>query len=133
VESIDKKYRKVRKFLATLTQVNKEFIGQEQIAEDYYSPFRESYQLETVVSDIWNRVVEFVVEKERSAKCPNVTTNPGEIKDKLIKKYGVLGFSSTFIKKYIKIHYINKADKLSYQEILDEAQKMLPTIEQGLG
>lgn len=128
MESVDKKYRKVRKFVNTLDEINKEFIEEEAVGEDYHSPFHESYQLERVVSDIWDKVVEFVVEKERSAKCPNISINPGEIKDKLIKKYGVLGFSSTFISNYIKTHYINKSDKLSYEEILREARKTLPVI-----
>jgi len=128
MESIDKKYRKVRGFLDTLNKINKEFMEEETIPEDYYSPFHESYQLERVVSEIWDKLVEFVVEKERSAKCPNIKINPGEIKDRLIKKYGVLGFSSTFISNYIKTHYINKSDKLSYEEIFREARKTLPII-----
>ena len=128
MERIDKKYRKVRKFVNTLDEINKEFIEEEAVGEDYYSPFHESYQLERVVSEIWDKLVEFVVEKERSAKCPNIKINPGEIKDRLIKKYGVLGFSSIFISNYIKTHYLKKSDKLSYEEILREARKTLPVI-----
>jgi len=128
MERIDKKYRKVRKFVNTLNKINKEFIEEEAIGEDYYSPFHESYQLERVVSEIWDKLVEFVVEKERSAKCPNIKINPGEIKDRLIKKYGVLGFSSIFISNYIKTHYLKKSDKLSYEEILQKARKTLPVI-----
>jgi len=129
MESIDKKYRKVRKFVNTLDEINKEFIEEEAIGEDYYSPFHENYQLERVVSEIWDKLVDFVVEKERSAKCPNIRSiNIREIKDRLIKKYGVLGFSSTFISNYIKNHYLKKLDKLSYEEILREARKTLPVI-----
>jgi len=128
MESIDKKYRKVRAFLDILNKINKEFIEEEAVGEDYYSPFHESYQLERVVSEIWDKSVEFVVEKERSANCPNISVNLGKIKDKLIKKYGVLGFSSIFIKNYIKTHYLKKSDKLSYEEILQEARKTLPVI-----
>ena len=128
MNSIGKKYRKVRAFLDTLKEINREFIEEERIKEEYSSPFHESYQLERLIKEIRDRLVDFTVEKEHSANCQNITINVSEIREKLNKKYGQLGFSSTFIVNYIKTHYLKKSDKLSYEEIFREARKMLPVI-----
>ena len=128
MESIDKKYRKVKGFLETLKEINKQFIEEEEIEEDYYSPFHESYQLERLIQEMRDKLIDFAVKKECRTYCPNITINVAEVTEKVNKKYGALGFSSTFISNYIKTHYINKSCKLSYEEILREARKTLPVI-----
>jgi len=128
MESIDKKYRKVKSFLDVLHEVNREFIEEEGIEEDYYSPFHKEYDLEAMIKEMRDKLIEFTVNKEGRANCPNITINAGKITERVSKKYGQLGFSSIFIKNYIKIHYLNKSDKMSYEEILQEARKMLPVI-----
>ena len=128
MNSIDKKYRKVKGFLGVLDQINREFIEKEAVEEDYYSPFHKEYELEAMIKDIRDKLVEFTVNKEGRANCPNITINVGKITERVNKKYGQLGFSSTFISNYIKTHYINKSDKLSYEEILQKARKTLPVI-----
>ena len=128
MKSIDKKYRKVKGFLKILHEINREFIEEEGIEEDYYSPFHKDYELEAIIKKIRDELIEFTIKKEGRANCPNVTINVAKTMERVRKKYGQLGFSSVFIKNYIKTHYINKSDKLSYKEILQEARKMLPVI-----
>jgi len=128
MERIDKKYRKVKGFLKVLHEVNREFIEEEGIEEDYYSPFHKEYDLEAMIKEMRDKLIEFTVNKEGRANCPNITINAGKITERVSKKYGQLGFSSIFIKNYIKIHYLNKSDKMSYEEVLREARKMLPVI-----
>jgi len=128
MESIDKKYRKVKGFLETLKEINKQFVEEEGIEEDYYSPFHKDYELEAIIKKTRDELIEFAVKKEHQTYCPNITINVAEITEKVNKKYGALEFSSTFIKNYIRTHYLKKSDKLSYEEILQEARKMLPTI-----
>jgi len=128
MESIDKKYRKVKGFLGVLHKINREFIEGEGIEEDYYSPFHKEYELEAIVKEIRDKLAEFTVNKEGRANCPNVTINVAKIMERVSKKYGQLGFSSILIKNYIKTHYLKKSDKLSYEEILQEARKTLPVI-----
>ncbi len=128
MESIDKKYRKVKGFLKVLHKVNREFIEEEAVEEDYYNPFHKDYELEAMIKEIRDKLIEFTVKKEGRANCPNVTINVAQIMERVSKKYGQLGFSSIFITNYIKIHYLKKSDKLSYEEILQEARKTLPVI-----
>ncbi len=133
MNSIDKKYRKVKIFLEVLHEINREFIAEEGIKEDYYSPFHKDYELEAMIKDIRDKLIEFTVSKEGRANCPNITINAGEITERVSKRYGQLGFSSTFISNYIKTHYLKKSDKLSYEEILQEARKTLPVIWENHG
>jgi len=128
MNNIDKKYRKVKGFLEVLHEINREFIEEEAVEEDYYSPFHKEYDLEAIIKEIRDKLVEFTVNKEGGANCPNITINVAEITERVNKKYGQLGFSSNFITNYIKTHYLKKSDKLSYEEILQEARKTLPVI-----
>jgi len=128
MNSIDKKYRKVKSFLDVLHEINREFIEEEGIEEDYYSPFHKDYELEAMIKKIRDELIEFTVKKEGRANCPNITINVAKIMERVSKKYGQLGFSSIFIKNYIKTYYIKKSDKLSYEQILQKAKKTLPVI-----
>lgn len=128
MESIDKKYRKVKGFLKVLHEINREFTAEEGIKEDYYSPFHKEYDLETMIKDMRDKLIKFTVNKEGRASCPNITIDVAKIMERVSKKYGQLGFSSIFISNYIKTHYLKKSDKLSYEEILREARKTLPVV-----
>ena len=128
MESIDKKYRKVKGFLETLKEINRQFTEEEGIEEDYYSPFHKDYELKNIIEKIREELIQFTVRKEQSTHCPNLTIDIPDLRDKLDRKYGELGFSSTFIASYIKRKYLTKSDKLSYNEVLEEAKKLLPVL-----
>jgi len=128
MENIDKKYRKVKGLLKVLHEVNREFTAEEGIEENYYGPFHKEYDLEAMIKEIRDKLIEFTVNKEGQANCPNITINTAKIMERVSKRYGQLGFSSIFISNYIKTHYLKKSDKLSYEQILQEARKTLPVI-----
>lgn len=128
MNEIDKKYRRIRKSLDTLTQVDGEFIEEESLKEAYDSPFHKLYELKNIIEKIREELIQFTVRKEESTHCPNLTIDIPDLRDKLDRKYGLLGFSSAFIASYIKRKYLAKSDKLSYNEILEEAKKLRPVL-----
>lgn len=129
-EKVDEYYEEVLAMVTRLKRVNEEFNKDEGIdpGEHYLGPFHQVYELEGIARKIRDDLLEYVVRKLNKSRCPNVTVEIGPLKEKLIEKFGELGFSMKFISGYIGTHYVAHSEGMSRKEILAKAKHLLPVI-----
>lgn len=127
-ERVDEYYEEVTAMVKRLERVNEDFNKDEGIKEDYQGPFNKTYELQGMIRKIRDDLLGYVVRKLNKSRCPNVTVEIAPLKEKLIDKFGELGFSMKFISGYIGTHYVAHSEGMSRKEILDKAKHLLPVI-----
>lgn len=127
-ERVDEYYEEMTAMLERLKRVNEDFNKDEGIEEDYMGPFNKMHELEGMVRKIRDDLLEYEVRKLNKSRCPNVTIEIAPLKEKLIEKFGDLGFNMKFISGYIGTHYVAHSEGMSRMEILIKAKHLLPVI-----
>ncbi len=128
LDGIDEKYEKVKAFIETLGQINRDFNIEQGIIEDYSGPFRQLHELESLVAQVRKNLIYFVVRHLNTELCPNVTISESDIEKELTEKFGELGFNADFIHHHIQANFATRSATLSREEILEKARYLLPTL-----
>ena len=91
-----------------------------------HNPFS-YYDIERAVKKIRDDVLGIAI-GELSKEIPNVKIDEEKIRKEVEEKLGEIGFSVSLTKEIIDRDYVSKAEELSREEILTQAQHLLPVI-----
>ena len=118
---INEYYNTLLELAEKYREIAQRFMQEQEIEHDYMNPFH-THELDNLIGEVKNRLIEFITDRYKKTYFPNVTVDMHELRNNFRNKR----FNADEVAAFLSEKYITHAEKLSYAEILRNAQTLLP-------